>query len=476
MSADLLGLLLDNVGTAILAVDDRQRIGIFNAAAQGVLDTPATSVIGRCLSDCVADTLPQALSELCLILQHSIENGVELRRQTVVVDQPSDKEREPRIFGYTVTPLLEEDGMSAGGLLVFSDLTDVKQRERQQSETDRFAQVGRVASWMAHEIKNPLATIQMYAGLIGRKGGPDVQEAVRVIRDQVVQAQSRISEVLRTLSLRTPETREPAVTELGALVREYVERETGLVPHVTIEYRQQEGSHRVPLDRGDALSLVSNLVANAVEAIAGPGAVTLDVRSTHDMVTLTVLDTGSGFPDDPQRLLQPFFTSKPRGTGLGLWVVRKIVDNVGGVVALENGDQGGALVTVTLPAIALGSLRGRRILVAEDETVLRRLICKQLSTFGAQTIEAANGDEALRLLESNLPDIVLTDMRMPGADGSEVARRTPSWLPVLLMSGVIGAEIEHHDLRRKGLAFLSKPFDVEDLGLALAYVLWEVAS
>jgi CheY-like chemotaxis protein len=282
--------------------------------------------------------------------------------------------------------------------------------------------------------------------------------------------------VLRSLSLHNAETREPAVTELGVLVQEFGERETGRVPNLTIEHHRQDGDHRVPLNREDALSLASNLVANAVEAIAGPGSITLDVRSTNDIVTLSVLDTGPGFPEDPSRLLQPFFTSKPRGTGLGLWVVRKIVDNIGGTVTLENRDQGGAAVTVTLPAITTGSLRGRRILVAEDEDVLRRLVCKQLGGLGAHTLEAANGDEALRLLQSNAPDLVLTDLRMPGADGAEIARRAPLWLPVLIMSGVVGAEIEHHDLRRKGLAFVSKPFDGEELALALAFVLWEVAS
>ncbi|GAB4257032.1 MAG: hypothetical protein Kow00122_15030 [Thermoleophilia bacterium] len=468
---DLLGRLLDQVTSAILAADGHGTVIVFNTEAQATLGADAESVLGQSLQRLTTDDPNPLVRTLTGILWDSLQRGRPRRRQTVVVED----EGRTWILGYTVTPLLTEAGVPEGVIATFADLTEVRSKEREQAEIERFAHVGRVASWMAHEVKNPLATIQMYAQLCGRKGGPDVQESVKVIRDQVSLAQSRISEILRTISLRPLEPRKLAVTDLQRLLREYCSREVPGLPHVKLELTVGDGSYHTPLSDNDAVSLISNLVTNAAEAVEGPGHVWISLTQDGRCMSLVIEDDGPGFPDEePHRLFQPFFTSKPRGTGLGLWVVKRIAESVGGSVLLQNTEQGGARVTIELPRLSLADLEGRTVLVVEDEPALRRVLCRELESFGALTRQASGGDEALALLETGVVDLLVTDVNMPCGGGGDLVRRSRRDLPTVMISGVSGAETEYADLQRPGLAFLLKPFEPEDLGLALSYVQWEV--
>lgn len=469
VSLEMLSRLLDQVTSALMAVDAGGRIIVMNTEAQTTLHMSAEECIGASLDDDAGRTLEfQAVAG---ILRTCLDTPRVVRRQTV----SAGTDDQARTIGYTVAPLLDRDGRPEGAAAVFIDLTDIQARQQKQSEVERFAQVGRVASWMAHEVKNPLATIQMYAQLCARTAGPDQQEPVRIIKEQVSLAQTRISDMLRSLSLQTSETRKLAVTDLGPIVRDYLEREIPGLPHVTIKNESSEGPHNVPIMPGDALSVIANLVTNASEAMDAPGTISVRLDSEGGVTTLEVEDSGPGFPDhDPQRLLHPFFTTKKRGTGLGLWVVQRIVDVARGRLALSNTEGGGARVTVTLPTLGTDDLTGKTILVVDDDPSLRRILCRQLKLFGARTQEASGGVEAAGLLEAGGIDVVVTDINMPGGGGYSLLERAPERMPVLLISGAVEAEaVPTH---RKGVAFLMKPFAAEELGLALAYLMWESAN
>lgn len=469
VSVEMLSRLLDQVSSALMAVDASGRIIVMNSEAQDILAAPASGYVGTGIDEDEGRT-PQ-FRVMAKAFRRCLETPRALRRQTVTIGSGEGA----RTIGYTIAPLLHDDGGLEGAVSIFTDLTEVEARRRRSEETERFAQVGRVASWMAHEVKNPLATIQMYAQLCARTAGPDHEEPVRVIREQVTLAQSRISEMLRSLSLRSDETRKLAVTDLCAAVRDYLEREARGLPHVTFSSEVGDGPLYVPLAPADALSIVSNLVTNAAEAMEGPGAIRVLLESGVGRTVLVVEDTGAGFPDDdPQRLLRPFFTTKKRGTGLGLWVVNRIADGARGRLTLENTEEGGARVKVTLPTLGLDDLEGRTVLVADDDPALRRLLCRQLQAFGVETVEAAGGLEAADLLSAGGADLLVTDVNMPGGGGYDLLERVPERMPVLLISGAV--QSEDPSAHRPGVAFLMKPFAAEEFGLALAYLLWEAAA
>ncbi|MHB1344636.1 MAG: ATP-binding protein [Thermoleophilia bacterium] len=467
VSLEMLSRLLDQVTSALMAVDATGRVIVVNTEAQATLNMRADDCVGSRLDDDLERTIE--FRAIARVLTACLESPRTIRRQTLTVGTG----REARTIGYAVAPLFDQDGAPEGATVVFTDLTEIQARKEKQTETERFAQVGRVASWMAHEVKNPLATIQMYAQLCSRTAGSEQQEPVRVIKEQVTLAQKRISDMLRSLSLQATETRKLAVTDLGPVVCDYLKREAPGLPHITIQSELSPGPHNVPIMSGDALSIIANLITNASEAMDSPGPLTVRLHSEHGTTSLEVEDSGPGFPDeDPQRLLQPFFTTKKRGTGLGLWVVQRIVDSARGRLSLGNNESGGARVTVALPTLGLQDLAGKRVLVVDDDPNLRRILCRQLNLFEAETLEASGALDAADLLDTEDVDVVVTDINMPRGGGYTLLERAPERMPVLLISGVVEAETVAH---RRGVAFLIKPFAAEEFGLALSYLMWEAS-
>ncbi|MCZ7662125.1 MAG: ATP-binding protein [Thermoleophilia bacterium] len=470
VSVDLLGRLLDQVTSAVLAADERGVIVICNAEAQAVLGADAETITGRSVQELCADARIPAVRFLARILAECLQSGRSQRRQTEVVEDADGN----RLLGYTVTALPSTSGGPQGVIATFVDLAAVRAREREQAEMERFAQVGRVASWMAHEIKNPLATIQMYARLCERSEGTTAKDSIQIIRDQVSLAQARVSEILRAVSLSASQPRKPAASDLKQLLRHYLVREARGLPHMELVLDVGPGTFRTPLSDSDALSLFSNLIANAAEAVEGSGHIWIRLSQTGRTITLVVEDDGPGFPDEaPHRLLQPFFTSKPRGTGLGLWVIKRVAESVGGSVLLENTEHGGARVVVDLPGLPLDILRKRQILVLDDDSARRRAVCGQLEALGARTLQAQAEDEALELIEREPVDLLVTEANILDAWDSQLKRRAGGALPTVMISGTAGTRAECACMQRPGLALLLKPFDAEDLGLALSYVQWE---
>ncbi|MBU2604107.1 MAG: response regulator [Actinobacteria bacterium] len=469
ISVDMLGRLLDQVTSAILAVDATGTVIIVNAEAKAILRSPV-SLVGTELAQ-AGDGRSDEFRALADALLGCLASPRVLRRQTAVIGPSGDA----RVLGYTIAPLMRDE-VPDGAVVIFTDLTAVREKERSRLENERFAQVGRVASWMAHEVKNPLATIQMYAQLASKSIDPAHQDIIQVIREQVVLAQSRISDMLRSLTLQSEEPRKLAVTDLASVLRTYLEKDARGLPHVTFSADVASGTHHVPLNASDALSIVSNLITNAAEALDEPGLVRVELASRNGRTVFLIRDGGPGFPDeDLQRLLQPFFTTKKRGTGLGLWVVRRIVQGAGGTLELSNTDEGGACVTVELPRLAVSDLEGKNALVVEDDATIRRLLCRQLHELGASTQEAAGGLEALDLLGRERFDILITDINMPRGGGHALLRQLPQDMPVLMISGLIEADAVQALTNRRGIAFLMKPFAAEEFGLALSYLLWETS-
>lgn len=239
--------------------------------------------------------------------------------------------------------------------------------------------------------------------------------------------------------------------------------------------------------------IVLNLAINARDALPMGGDVSVTCMSCgaaalppamqekdtgHGFVRLSVVDNGTGIsPHIIPRIFEPFFTTKPRGqgTGMGLAVVYGIVDQLGGIIDVRTQAGGGAAMHVYLPASAapalpampqdagiLPSLRGRTILVAEDEPELRDVLGIMLEGFDMKVITASNGNHALELQQSFSGDIdfLLTDVAMPEMDGVELAQVFTKRRPdtnVVYMSGYPFLK-EDRDMQVPDTAsFISKP-------------------
>jgi CheY-like chemotaxis protein len=233
--------------------------------------------------------------------------------------------------------------------------------------------------------------------------------------------------------------------------------------------------------------LVLNLAINAKDAMPDGGALTIRARAVEDDGTwaqLTVIDTGEGMDAETvEHCFEPFFTTKDRtkGTGLGLSTVYGVVTQSGGEIDVESAPGVGTTFTIRLPAaVAVAAAEpepavGRgflRVLVVDDDPDVRAIVADMLELDGHEVTVAADGDSALRVLETMEPDVLLTDVVMPGMRGTELAHRVVERCPgvrVVLMSSHVDDQLAvNGDVA--GALFLAKPFSPGALTDTLATI------
>jgi two-component system sensor histidine kinase PilS (NtrC family) len=255
------------------------------------------------------------------------------------------------VLGYSSSPLFDRDGRHQGSILIFQDLTRVKHLEEDLRRADRLAAVGRLAAGLAHEIRNPLASLSGSVEVLRESLSPGEDEA-RLFAIVLRETERLNRLVTNFLHYARPGRARQATFDLRALVEE-----TGFF------FAQGEGRHgfhlscRIPDDltlqgdRNQMEQLFLNLFRNSREASSGD--ITVEVEATRHSggVAVTIRDDGPGMaPEVAARAFEPFFSSKEGGTGLGLATVHRIVENHEGSVELETGVQKGTTLCLRLPA------------------------------------------------------------------------------------------------------------------------------
>ena len=221
---------------------------------------------------------------------------------------------------------------------------------------ERMATVGRLSLRVAHEVRNPIAAIELNAELlqdiVKERPGTNMDEAgglVTAIRDQVNTLDALTEEYLAFARFPKPHFEEESINhlleELAAFLRPVATRQ-GL----TINVANDPAAPMMEIDRPLLRQAVLNLLKNGMEALSRGGAITLGSRWDGEALEVFVSDTGSGITSEVAgRLFEPFFTTKPQGTGLGLSITRQIIEEHGGELTWRNGEGGGATFTIRLP-------------------------------------------------------------------------------------------------------------------------------
>jgi two-component system sensor histidine kinase PilS (NtrC family) len=261
-------------------------------------------------------------------------------------------------LGYTIFPLVSGDGRPLGSAVIFQDLTRLRAMEIQVQRSERLADLGRLAAGLAHELRNPLASMTGSIELL-RASAALGHEDVRLM-SIVLREAARLNQLVsRFLAFSRPEPPSPVDVDLAEIVRDTLD-----------VFAHDPAAARVQLDRNlepaptwcdpDQLRQVLwNLIGNAAQAAGAReggerGRVTVKCEPDPAGGTrLVVEDDGPGIaPEDLPHIFTPFFTRKPAGTGLGLALVQRIVDTHGGTVAVDSSQGQGARFTVQLPAHA----------------------------------------------------------------------------------------------------------------------------
>ena len=438
-----------HVQTAAIAVDEGGRVGVFNPAAARVLDVPVERVLGRDLAD-LTDAEP-GIAALAGILLETRRTGVARARHQVHVTTPDGV----RTLGYTASLL----GGSGATALFFTDLTDAIAEERRAAEAQRFAEVGRIAGAMAHELKSPLATVELYANLMRRALVSDTAavQQLDIIKDQTRLCLDRLGAIMHSINPDAARAGGVVMTPVAPVVRDVVAVVRSRNEGARVTLRVTGNGTRAAIAENDLRSVVTNLVANAIEATAGVGPVNVTVRTDADVVTITVADRGPGLPDGD--VFEAFYTTKSSGTGLGLWLVRRVIEDAGGNIAAGGRRGGGAVFTVKMPLPRCERLRDGPILLIEDDAPLRRATTEALEGCGARVTAAVSGKDVP--LEAGEWRCAVLDYHLPDMNGIEIATLLAPATPVLLVSGDPAAGVALAEVRGRRAWYLPKPFEVD---------------
>ncbi len=235
-------------------------------------------------------------------------------------------------------------------------LTRLQGAQAELVVAERMATVGRLSLKVAHEVRNPIAAIELNAELVGdlvkERGGADMEEAatlVTAIREQVNALDAITEEYLAFARFPRPQYDEDSVNEMVAALVEFV-RPVAARQGSTVEATTDQTVPPMAIDRTLLRQSILNLVKNGLEALGRGGKLTVSTRRVNDHVEIAIQDTGAGIASDVgKRLFEQFFTTKPQGTGLGLYISRQIIEEHGGTLRWESAPGAGTTFTATLP-------------------------------------------------------------------------------------------------------------------------------
>jgi len=462
-----------------------------NRALANVAGVPVETLIGADFTTAVMESAPISTELLAAAQRLERPGPIELRRES-----------DGRQLRLTASPVWGPGAEGSVAILV-EDVTEQRALEAQLIQNEKMASIGQLVSGVAHELNNPLTSIAGLAELLlepAMRVPEPTREHLRVIHDQAERA-ARIVRNLLTFARPSSLTKE--VVDLNdvigrtALLISYELRLRG----IDLERRLDPDPVRVMGDRYELQQVLLNLLTNAVHAVGNlppdrPRRIVLATARSEDRAVLMVRDTGGGVPPElVPHLFTPFFTTKDpgQGTGLGLSVSYGLVEAHDGRLSYRRVLEG-AEFTVSLPlyaaaeAVAAASeadgkpapaARGEeppprpaRVLVVDDDPAVHRLVSALFAPEGHVVDTVRSGEQALRLVEDSVYDVVIADAHAASADGrlfaATLLKARPDWRDRLVVASHGRAS---EPSATAAIHWVAKPLNVRDLRSVVARII-----
>jgi signal transduction histidine kinase len=347
--------LVRSMRNGVIAIHRDGSLALMNDEAYRIFGlTRRGEDVGRKFSE-VLQERPAAIRVLASAFELShLPNRAELRLKDL-----------DRVIGYTLSQVKNDEDETIGAVMYFKDLTRVEQLEERERLRDRLASLGEMAAGIAHELKNPLAGIEVMAGLL-RRQVPDSKDAQALLADILSEAKLANAIVVEMLEFVRPVRLQVEHTDISDMLQQSITMAESKTRRgsVAVTLEVEDGLPMIEADHHQLSQVFTNLLTNAFEALDGRGKIAITavggmieedpaltgVQAPTPTVVVDVLDDGPGLPRDAtDKIFDPFFTTKPQGSGLGLAIVRKIVDAHDGRIDVSSVPGAGTRFRVTLP-------------------------------------------------------------------------------------------------------------------------------
>ncbi len=334
-SQEIQQYLADSIEAGIVVEDGEGKVILWNETAEKITGTSRSKALGKRLKD--------ILPSFDTVSHHRAAKRFEMELQS--------QDGEIRIIGMSWFDLKDAKGESLGKGLIFQDITEEKQKSAYYQRIDRLVALGEMAAGLAHEIRNPLASISGVAQFIKEQGLVD-QQGEKLL-ELMVRECDRLSHITENfLQYARPAKGERdrfrISKEIGEVV-ELIKKRKGLPP-ATVKFEIDQ-ELEISVDRAQFRQVVHNCLLNAFQALPSDGGeVSLKASIQGERLELIISDNGKGIPEKQKdRIFDPFFTTKQDGTGLGLSIVHNILISWGGEIEVASKEGEGTTVKISMP-------------------------------------------------------------------------------------------------------------------------------
>ena len=340
--------ILQSLTTGVIVVDLDCRVTVFNRSAERITGLAAEACLTRPLTEAVPiDLFPTMVDRL-----NESEGRVPVYEEGLI-----DADAGNLRVRVTASPVQNTEGQSIGTMLLVEDITQLKQLEEEANRNDRLRAMGEMAAGIAHEIRNPLASIELFASVLKKDLGDD--EEHKEIANRIINGVRSMDRTISSLLLfaKSPEPSRQKC-DIGELLKSIINSSTHLqVPdNVKVEC-DFNGDIMANADRDLLQQVFLNFIRNGIQAMPEGGTLTLRVEPGNDpdashrrCISTTISDTGVGIAArDRDQIFNPFFSTKHQGTGLGLAIAHNIVKAHLGTIDMESREGHGTTFTVRLP-------------------------------------------------------------------------------------------------------------------------------
>jgi two-component system, sporulation sensor kinase E len=355
---ELYRLVFESMIEGVIVTDRDNKIILINRAMEEFLAIPKERAYSQQLEYCNFDPEVKGL----------LDDATEKNER--IIDREIHLRRTNKAFTLTLLPLLHNDE-NVGNIIILVDITEKKEREIQLRQAESLAALTTLSAGVAHEIKNPLASIDIHIQLlrkqIAKRKGENVknmENLLVIVKEEIDRLNSIVQDFLFAVKPMNMNLSRESINEIMKEMMDFLKYELQEAD-VSVMLEFEEGLPEVFVDPKYLKQAILNVVKNSIEALDGGGRLNVKTEeASNGDVLIHIIDNGKGIPENIiGKIFEPYFTTRKFGTGLGLVIVYKIIKELGGDIKVSSKENEGTAVSIKLPVLE----KKKRLLTYEDK-------------------------------------------------------------------------------------------------------------